>query len=538
VQPKLILLACVGIEWSLASVPHAAAQSNADLVGYTELIDRLGAAAPDGTGIVVGQIEVGRIGPGPAGAYAPDPLHPQFAGKTFLLQSGASPRPSEHATTVALDYFGLTTSIAPGVATIYNWEANSWLADDYLHLSDSVEPDMPPGALKVFNHSWGGFIGEPEVDNDVLRRADFAVERDGTLMICGVPNGPSGMSFTILSPLYNGLAVGTREGLHSSADTPRGVDGPGRQKPEIVAPGDFTSWATPVVSAAAALMVDTARTDPALKENPNAEQPEVVKAVLLAGAKKEDDHGKDWTNHPATSGPNRGVTTTPLDDIVGAGTVNVDHGYRILTAGEQDGAISVPIRASINSAGWDLTTISVGQSRYYRFELNEKAEAISIAITWHRRTTPPTFLTTFPGNMNLHLWRVSKGTALTTLVGDAGLTWFDGGNVASQSAVDNIEHLYVTGLEPGDYVLETRRIDSTASQPQWDVGVAWLLPDQSDPADLDGDGDVDGFDLALLLGQWTGAATYVPCLPTLPPDLNGDCRINGFDLAILLGKWG
>jgi uncharacterized membrane protein len=59
--------------------------------------------------------------------------------------------------------------------------------------------------------------------------------------------------------------------------------------------------------------------------------------------------------------------------------------------------------------------------------------------------------------------------------------------------------------------------------------------------DLNGDGQVDGFDLALLLGQW---GMCVGCLaPVTPPipcpaDLNGDCQVNGFDLAILLAAWG
>ncbi|MBL9150576.1 MAG: hypothetical protein JNM94_17965 [Phycisphaerae bacterium] len=49
------------------------------------------------------------------------------------------------------------------------------------------------------------------------------------------------------------------------------------------------------------------------------------------------------------------------------------------------------------------------------------------------------------------------------------------------------------------------------------------------PADLNGDGVVDGADLAQLLGGWgsSGAA-----------DLDGDGVINGADLAQLLGAWG
>ena len=48
--------------------------------------------------------------------------------------------------------------------------------------------------------------------------------------------------------------------------------------------------------------------------------------------------------------------------------------------------------------------------------------------------------------------------------------------------------------------------------------------------DIDGDGDVDSADLALLLGDW-GAC------PGCPEDLNGDGTVNSFDLALLLGAW-
>lgn len=57
-------------------------------------------------------------------------------------------------------------------------------------------------------------------------------------------------------------------------------------------------------------------------------------------------------------------------------------------------------------------------------------------------------------------------------------------------------------------------------------------------ADFNLDGVVNGMDLAMLLGAWTGSAAYSPCPPLSLFDLNVDCKINGIDLAILLGEWG
>jgi hypothetical protein len=56
----------------------------------------------------------------------------------------------------------------------------------------------------------------------------------------------------------------------------------------------------------------------------------------------------------------------------------------------------------------------------------------------------------------------------------------------------------------------------------------------SDPADLSGDGVVNGVDLALLLGAW-GACPRQPA--ACPADLDGSGGVNGFDLAILLASW-
>ena len=53
----------------------------------------------------------------------------------------------------------------------------------------------------------------------------------------------------------------------------------------------------------------------------------------------------------------------------------------------------------------------------------------------------------------------------------------------------------------------------------------------SDPADINGDGAVNGADLGLLLASWG------PCPPPCPADINGDGVVNGADLGLLLASW-
>ena len=64
-----------------------------------------------------------------------------------------------------------------------------------------------------------------------------------------------------------------------------------------------------------------------------------------------------------------------------------------------------------------------------------------------------------------------------------------------------------------------------------DMGAYEFQGGVSCPPDLDGDGSVGPFDLAMLLGDWG------PC-PSCPADLDGDGTVGAFDLAMLLGSWG
>ncbi len=55
--------------------------------------------------------------------------------------------------------------------------------------------------------------------------------------------------------------------------------------------------------------------------------------------------------------------------------------------------------------------------------------------------------------------------------------------------------------------------------------------DAACPQDLDGDGQVEAFDLAIVLGAW------VPC-EGCAMDFDDDGQVNAFDLAQVLGAWG
>ncbi|MBT8487008.1 MAG: hypothetical protein HKO59_12800 [Phycisphaerales bacterium] len=518
---RLSLAAAASLAVSAAAGAQHASQ---DVLGLPDLLDRLGGAAPDGAGIVVAQVEA-QVGT----SYGPNPDHVDLDDKTFTAHSGP-PGETSHATTVARFFYGTSWSIASGVTDVNLYHAGDWVGAGYLHggASGSIVPDLPPGGTKIFNNSWVGSFGSASTDNNVLRRADFAVERDGTLIVSGV-NNAGGASVTLMSHMFNGLVVGVRDGTHvTDATAGGGLDGPGRIKPEIVGPADFTSNASPMVGAAAAVLVETARTDAKLASNPNAERPEVVKAILLAAAVAEAEHGAAWTNNPETSGEGRGITTTPIDAVVGAGTANIDRAHRVLTGQEQDGGdlLAPPV---VTAAGWDVATVGLGESVFWQFTVPALADEISVIATWNRRVPQP-----FNGyklaDFDLVLWRVTDAGTLASITGDDGLKIFTGGNVVSASVVDNIEHLRVTGVAAGTYALELIRADELTGHPEWDAAVAWLLPEVDRPEDIDGDGVVGFTDLLRVLSAWG-------LCDGCPEDIDGDGIVGFTDLLRVLSAW-
>jgi len=513
--------------WTDAATAGQTTNDGAE-VGLDDLVARLGGGnVPTGAGVIVAQVEA----PDAQGDYGPNPNHAQNVGKTFIPHSGPT-NTSGHANSVGFNFYGNTLSIAPGVTEIHEWEAGSWITIGFLRSNSGLEPDPAPAGLKILNHSWTGAFGVASQNNNALRRADFVMNRDGTLLCVGVTNNAN--NDELMSHVFNGLTVGRSDGVHMNDATLPAIDGPGRMNPEIVAPGSLTSWTTPVVSAGAALMVETARTTPALAGNPAAEQGIVVKAVLLAGA----NHRDGWTNGPVTSGPDRGVATMPLDDVFGAGLLDVNTSHLILTGSEHDGSATPPSSSNTSpQAGWDLISVGLGESRYWRLNACQLTGDASFLATWNRDAQPPFGNADWAvADFDLVLWRVDEQEQLSTLVGDAGLPFFGGGNVVSASSVDNIEHLFVQDLAAGEYVLELRRLDAEIDHRQWSAAVAWHMSPTVIAGDINGDCTVGIVDFLALLAAWGPCPD--PCLPSCPADLDGDCMVGITDFLALLANWG
>jgi len=96
---------------------------------------------------------------------------------------------------------------------------------------------------------------------------------------------------------------------------------------------------------------------------------------------------------------------------------------------------------------------------------------------------------------------------------DSGQLWHVSFNGGLASAV-LVANLYAVGLPKGALV----------------DGMGWWATPQDCPPDLNGDGVVNGADLALVLGNWNS--------PGGAADINNDGIVNGADLALILGAWG
>lgn len=426
--------------------------------GYYALRAMEGDALPDGSTVTVTQVESGGRGYLPeAGEGTFTASGSWFAGRTFRARSGES-QASSHARDVAMHFFGANQNpsrgragMTPGIPLIdfYNSsgpDADSWLGGAWLR-PGSASPRVEIRAVQ--NHSWITNLTATSAAglNDSLLRLDYAIVRDGFLCVAAVNNftgdGDRPPVPALLASAYNVLSVGLTSGGHSSGGTPEGIDGPGRVKPEIVAPLDYTSFATALVSSAGALL--RAKADVI---GPEAGRPETLKAILLAGATKDEVPG--WSNSP----------DQPLDPLYGAGELNVLHSWRILTGARPSADRPTP------DAGWDHLNLDPGESVSWAFRVasGESVPEFSAVAVWNRIVRDadgPGFRPVAEPRTNYDLSWEPEDPEVPDPAAAAH----------SRSTLENVEHIFLRNVPPGTWRLTL----SNHSGPAVPVAVAWRL---------------------------------------------------------------
>lgn len=438
-------------------------------IGYTALRNELGASTPTGAGVRVGHVEapINDVSGGASPIFMPDPSNLEFSGKTITPVGGnPSGSYSSHATTVGTLFYGATGSIAPGIGTINVYEANNWLNSLYV---SSPNPNTNGQATtspdRVLNNSWVGGGETAATDSTILRLVDRQAALNESIQVVGLTNGP-GTSPLLGGSGYNVIAVGRTDGYHQqgsvAVDT---VYGAGRTVPTLVVPMGTTSAATPVVSAAAALLVQTGHLGGlSLSEGSttiagigtvyNAERSETIKAVLMAGADRETANSSTTTD--ITDYRSAGhETANGLDSRYGAGQINIYNSYRILAGGEQQSG-----GTDIASHGFDYGTIgrtgAVQGAASYFFNAASNVTLFA-SLVWNLDVSNDAQLTTHLHNLDLSLFDVTNNQLVAT----------------SASLLDNTENLYFNLLLGNRY--EMRVTTNESADFSWDYALAWRM---------------------------------------------------------------
>jgi hypothetical protein len=342
---------------------------------------------------------------------------------------------SGHADTVASNFYGFPGGVATNVVHVDNYEAN------YFY-NNVIAAGLPPNINDaVVNQSFifGYVPGQVPVSEQQQLDSQFDnyAAQYNTLFASGAGNGGPG-SGTVAPPstCYNGMSVGAYGYAFSSVGP---TEDNGRAKPDIVAPASATSFSTPQVAGAAAVLMQAGLRGDGGGDTNSPSDIRTVKALLLNGAVKP----ADWTNNPPS----------PLDARYGAGVLNVFNSYEQLAGGKHGyiAAANVPLgnphpptgaTGTIGAlSGWDFNNLSSssnfdGVNHYYFNVTNGISNATFTATTtlvWNRRQNQAEI-----NNLNLFLYNAADSNLVA----------------GSTSLVDNVEHIFVSNLPQGRYDLQ------------------------------------------------------------------------------------
>jgi hypothetical protein len=336
-----------------------------------------------------------------------------------------------------------------------------------------------------------GFDGTTAATDQWSLGLDHIAATHGTTIVVAAGNaGPAGA--TLSGPpagAYNILSVGATGGTGSASSedysqiapySSRGLTTDGRSKPDLVAPGSMlnlptitaagwsvtsgTSFATPLVAGGAALLIDMGG------DRGMSTDALVIKSVLMNSA----DKLTGWTN----------AATAPLDPVFGAGQMNLQSTYYQYDAGDQG-------PGSVDTIGWNYGTISAGADNIYNFDMNLPAgSTLTATLVWNRQVSSST------ANLENTVYTASPLTNLDLFLYELNDPLIP--IASSISTVDNVEHLFLSLPNVGQYALAVRSLVGAVLDPlsyalAWSV-VAPEVPPNPLPGDFNSDGVVDAGD--------------------------------------------
>ncbi|HEY1789871.1 MAG TPA: S8 family serine peptidase [Verrucomicrobiae bacterium] len=419
-----ILFAC--------AIVHA---QNLNTIGFTLL--QAFTTNLNGTGLRVGQPEA-EDAPGtndwevnPAAAPQPTGLFTWYSdGVSSIIYTNLLGTESGHADYVGSLFYG-SSGMATNVVHVDNFEANTYI-NSYIAKNAGFSGSATDAIVNQ-SYTFGPLdaSGEESVDSEF---DNFSVKFN-TLFVSAANNYGNNVSVCAPGTSYNCISVGADDGDSSVGPT---IDN-GRCKPDIVAPGNETSFTTPYVAGAAALLMQAGRRGDGGPNTNCASDMRTVKALLLNGAVKQ----ANWTNVPPS----------PLDYTNGAGMLNVFNSYEQMAAGKHGWNFStnIPIGTAhppvIMTAsvpvlnGWDFNTNDSSSTsdavNHYFFNVTNEIGGSSFTLTstlvWNRHENETNI-----NSLELYLYN----TANSNLV------------AASTSVVDNVQHVFVRQLPQGRYDLQ------------------------------------------------------------------------------------
>ncbi len=348
--------------------------------------------------------------------------------------------------------------MAQGITNIHSYEVNQWINTLY----SSTDGSATTTDRRIANHSWVGSGNSASATGAILRITDRQVQHNEYLQVAAT-------STELLGNAYNVIAVGLTDGTTHGSGAVDSTYVAGRTRPDMVAPDGSLSTATPIVSAAAAMLVQTGHTQTGLSLGSttlagvgtvyNAERSETIKAALMAGADRQTANTSgfgDITDYRSTNHQ----TANGLDDRYGAGQLNVYNSFHIIAGGEQnslqDGGSN---NGQIGLSGFDYDPNFGGAdgsnaTAAYSFTANA-GETLSAALVWNLGVSNDGAMTTSLHHLGLYLKDVTANQDLAS----------------STSLLDNTQNLFWSGLIGGhDYQIQVTSLQGAIN---WDYSLAW-----------------------------------------------------------------